>query len=66
MDRVYDERDGQFEVYVESFPRTGGKLPISIGGGSQPQWRADGRELYYYAPDRKLMAVESERRRSDI
>ena len=49
---------GQFEVYVESFPRTGGKLPISIGGGSQPQWRADGRELYYYAPDRKLMAVE--------
>jgi Tol biopolymer transport system component len=49
---------GQFEVYVASFPATGAKLPISIGGGSQPQWRADGRELYYYAPDRKLMAVE--------
>ncbi|HEV8370547.1 MAG TPA: protein kinase [Pyrinomonadaceae bacterium] len=49
---------GQFEVYVESFPRIGSKLAISIGGGSQPQWRADGRELYYYAPDRKLMAVE--------
>jgi Tol biopolymer transport system component len=49
---------GQFEVYVESFPATGTKLPISIGGGSQPQWRADGRELYYYTPDRKLMAVE--------
>jgi Tol biopolymer transport system component len=49
---------GQFEVYVESFPATGAKLPISIGGGSQPQWRADGRELYYYALDRKLMAVE--------
>jgi Tol biopolymer transport system component len=49
---------GQFEVYVESFPATGAKLPISIGGGSQPQWRADGRELYYYAADRKLVAVE--------
>lgn len=49
---------GQFEVYVESFPATGAKLPMSIGGGSQPQWRADGRELYYYTPDRKLMAVE--------
>jgi Tol biopolymer transport system component len=48
----------QFEVYVESFPPTGAKLAISIGGGSQPQWRADGKELYYYAPDRKLMAVE--------
>ena len=49
---------GQFEVYVESFPATGTKLPMSIGGGSQPQWRADGRELYYYNPERKLMAVE--------
>ena len=49
---------GRFEVYVESFPATGTKLPMSIGGGSQPQWRADGRELYYYTPDRKLVAVE--------
>jgi len=49
---------GQFEVYVESFPASGAKLAISTGGGSQPQWRADGRELYYYSPDRKIMAVE--------
>ena len=49
---------GQFEVYVGSFPPSGGKVPVSIGGGSQPQWRADGRELYYYTPNRKLMAVE--------
>ncbi|HZM90506.1 MAG TPA: protein kinase [Blastocatellia bacterium] len=48
----------QFEVYVDSFPNPGAKVAISIGGGSQPQWRADGRELYYYAPDRKLVAVE--------
>ena len=49
---------GQFEVYIQTFPLGGAKLPISVGGGSQPQWRADGRELYYYAPDRKVMAVE--------
>ena len=49
---------GQFEVYVQTFPIAGSKLLVSIGGGSQPQWRADGRELYYYAPNRKLMAVE--------
>ncbi|HKY45094.1 MAG TPA: protein kinase [Pyrinomonadaceae bacterium] len=49
---------GQFEVYVAAFPLAGGKMPISIGGGSQPQWRADGRELYYYTPNRKLVAVE--------
>ncbi len=49
---------GQFEVYVQSFPANGGKVPVSTGGGAQPQWRADGRELYYYTPDRNLMAVE--------
>jgi len=49
---------GQFEVYVQSFPATSGKVAISTGGGSQPQWRRDGRELYYYTPDRKLMAVD--------
>jgi Tol biopolymer transport system component len=49
---------GQFEVYIQTFPVAGGKIPVSVGGGSQPQWRADGQELYYYAPSRKLMAVE--------
>jgi Tol biopolymer transport system component len=49
---------GQFEVYVQSFPAKGDKIPISRGGGAQPRWRGDGRELYYYTPDRKLMAVE--------
>ena len=49
---------GQFEVYVQTFPVASSKLLVSVGGGSQPQWRADGRELYYYAPNRKLMAVE--------
>jgi Tol biopolymer transport system component len=48
---------GQFQVYVQSFPSSGGKWPVSIDGGSQPRWRGDGRELYYFTPDRKLMAV---------
>jgi len=49
---------GRFEVYIQSFPSGGAKVAVSTGGGSQPQWRRDGRELYYYTPDRKLMAVE--------
>ena len=49
---------GRFEVYVQSFPASGSKWPISINGGSQPRWRGDGRELYFFGPDRKLMAVE--------
>jgi hypothetical protein len=30
---------------------------VSAGGGASPRWRRDGRELFYVAPDRKLMAV---------
>jgi Tol biopolymer transport system component len=49
---------GRAEVYVQSFPGPGGKWQISTAGGIEPHWRADGRELYYRAPDQKLMAVE--------
>ena len=36
----------------------GGQWTISKGGGVQPVWRADGKELYYLTRDFKLMAVE--------
>ena len=32
-------------------------IEVSVGGGTLPRWRRDGRELFYVAPDRKLMAV---------
>ncbi len=34
----------------------GGKWQVSTSGGWQPKWRRDGKELYYIAIDRKLMA----------
>jgi Tol biopolymer transport system component len=46
------------EVYVQTFPTLTGKWQISTGGGDQPFWRADGRELFYLRLDRTLMAVE--------
>ena len=49
---------GRNEVYVQTFPLGGGKWQVSTGGGAQPLWRGDGKELYYIAPDRKLMAVD--------
>jgi Tol biopolymer transport system component len=49
---------GRFEVYVQSFSGGGGKRQISNGGGSGPRWRRDGRELFYYAGDGKLMAAQ--------
>src|SRR5262249_41039205 len=52
------DESGQFEVYVRSFPSGGGQRPVSTQGGTGPYWRRDGKELFYYAPDGKLMAVE--------
>ena len=45
------------EIYVRPFPGPGGLWQISTGGGSSPRWRKDGKELYYLAPDSKMMAV---------
>jgi serine/threonine protein kinase len=36
------------EIFVAPFPWTGAKWQVSQGLGSQPRWRADGKEIYYY------------------
>jgi serine/threonine protein kinase len=52
-----NESGSNFEIVVQAFPEPRGKWQVSTGGGVQPRWRADGKELYFIAPDRKLMAV---------
>jgi Tol biopolymer transport system component len=52
------DASGQQEVYVQTFPASGGKWQISNGGGSRAKWRRDGKELFYLAADRRIMAVE--------
>jgi Tol biopolymer transport system component len=47
-------------VYVTTFPEPTDLTPVSPGAGSDPQWRADGRELYYIGPGDWLIAVEVE------
>jgi len=48
---------GSYEIFVQPFPGPGEKHQVSAGGGVQARWRADGRELFYLAPDNRLMAV---------
>ena len=56
---------GQSEVYVRGFATdfssgsasVGGSVLVSRGGGTAPRWRGDGREIFYLAPDGKMMAV---------
>src|SRR6185436_4555028 len=54
---VYGSNEsGRSEIYVQAFPPTGDKWPISTAGGSDPQWRFDGKELFYLERQ-KMMAV---------
>src|SRR5262249_5470108 len=46
------------EIYVETFPTRAAKWQVSANRGSLPRWSRNGKELYFIAPDRKLMAVE--------
>ena len=42
---------GRFEVYIQGFPERRGKLQVSAEGGISPQWRVDGKELYWTGND---------------
>jgi len=60
------DESGRYEIYVRPFSPdssatvsgAGGKWQISNGGGTEPHWRADGRQLYYIGTDGKVIAVE--------
>jgi serine/threonine protein kinase len=54
---VSDE-SGRMEVYVQRFPLSSDKWQISTGGGLQPLWRGDGKELFFITEDKKLMAAD--------
>jgi eukaryotic-like serine/threonine-protein kinase len=57
---AYDsDESGQFEVYVRAFPDThnGSRWQLSSGGGRQPLWSHDGRELFFRDFSGNVMSV---------
>jgi serine/threonine protein kinase len=48
---------GSYEVYVAPFPGPGRRWQVSQAGGIFPQWRADGREIFFSQADGHLMAA---------
>jgi Tol biopolymer transport system component len=48
---------GAWEIYVTSFPGAAGKWQVSRGGGTEPRWRGDGKEIYYINAGGMLTAV---------
>jgi Tol biopolymer transport system component len=56
---VYQSNEsGRYEVYVQTFPNPTGKWQVSTAGGIDPRWASSGKEIFYRAPDQKLMAVD--------
>jgi Tol biopolymer transport system component len=52
------ETSGRNEIYVRPFPVADVEpVQVSARGGIEPQWRADGKELFFIGADKQLMVV---------
>jgi eukaryotic-like serine/threonine-protein kinase len=51
------DETGVWEIYVTSFPGTAGKWQVSRGGGTEPRWSGDGKEIFYIGSSGTLMTV---------
>ena len=51
------DESGNSEIYVTTFPGATGKWQVSRGGGGEPRWRGDGKEIFYVSASGMLMAV---------
>ena len=52
------DETGRDEIFVQTFPKPGGKWQVSANGGTHPVWGRDGSELYFLGLGGRLMAVE--------
>jgi serine/threonine protein kinase len=52
------DASGRVEVYVTQFPQPAHSWRVSTGGGTNPHWRGDGKELFFVSGN-KLMALSS-------
>ena len=55
------DESGRYEIYVRPFPTQAGsstKFQVSNGGGHQVRWRRDGKEMFYFTADGRLMALD--------
>ena len=51
------DESGRAEIYVQPWPPNGDRWRISTDGATDARWRPDGKEVFFLAPDRRLMAV---------
>jgi len=54
------DETGRGEIYIRASSGAYQQWQLSSGGGSQPRWRGDGKELFYLAPDGNVMSAAIE------
>ena len=58
------DESGKYQVYIIPFnpdnpnSGTGGKWQISVDGGQRPKWMNNGKSVYYFTPDNKILGVD--------
>ena len=57
------DESGDWEIYVTSFPGAAGKWQVSRGGGTEPRWRGDGKEIFYHRTQRHVDGSAGQRRK---
>ena len=58
------DESGSFQIYVTPLPGPGGRMRVSIDGGTEPHWSADGSMVYFRGADRFVRAVLDDKRQS--
>ena len=51
------DESGAWNIYVTTFPGAVGKWQVSTGGGTEPRWRGDAKEIFYLAAENVVTAV---------
>src|SRR5438105_4048891 len=50
-------QDGPSQVYVQPFPPTGARYPVTDASGTTPIWSPDGRRIYYVTSGKIMVAT---------
>ncbi len=53
----HSDESGRLEIYVQGYPERRGKWLVSPEGGVNPQWRGDGKELFWGKRDGTVMVA---------
>jgi Tol biopolymer transport system component len=51
------DESGRSEVYVRSYPDPSARIQISVAGGGQPIWSADGTRIYYRSGNTLILSA---------